>query len=200
MFFLGLPVPLNSFPGLPWWLRGKEATCQFRRYGFYLWVRKTPWRRKRQPAPVFLPGKSHRQRSLEGSSPWGCKESDTTEVTEHACSIFSSLVLLRGCVDSWRNSHVSCTDLFSFWCASVTGGTEEQAGSLGPWQLAPLESEEKYAPRMEVLGVFCSVWGLIVLPWWLTARWVKDVIGNGFPGGPVVKNLLANAGDTRGVG
>ena len=27
----------------------------------------------------ILPGESHRQRSLEGYSPWGCKESDTTE-------------------------------------------------------------------------------------------------------------------------
>ena len=34
---------------------------------------------KWQPTPVFLPGKSHGQRSLEGSSPWGRKESDTTE-------------------------------------------------------------------------------------------------------------------------
>ena len=32
------------------------------------------------PLPVFFPGKSHGQRSLEGYSPWGCKESDKTEV------------------------------------------------------------------------------------------------------------------------
>ena len=41
--------------------------------------REDPWRRKWQPTPVFLPGKSHRQRSLIGYSPWGRKESDTTE-------------------------------------------------------------------------------------------------------------------------
>ena len=35
--------------------------------------------RKWQPTPVLLPGKSHRRRSLVGSSPWGRKESDTTE-------------------------------------------------------------------------------------------------------------------------
>ena len=29
--------------------------------------------------PVFLPGESHGQRSLVGYSPWGLKESDTTE-------------------------------------------------------------------------------------------------------------------------
>ena len=45
----------------------------------------TPWRRKWQPTPVFLPGVVHGQRSLVGYSPWGCKESDTTE----QLSIFS---------------------------------------------------------------------------------------------------------------
>ena len=33
------------------------------------------WRRKWQPAPVFLPGESHGQRSLVGYSPWGLKKS-----------------------------------------------------------------------------------------------------------------------------
>ena len=35
--------------------------------------------RQWQPSPVLLPGKSHGQRSLVGCSPWGHKESDTTE-------------------------------------------------------------------------------------------------------------------------
>ena len=47
--------------------------------GFNPWVGKIPWRRKWQPAPVFLPGESHGQRSLAGYSPWGHKESDMTE-------------------------------------------------------------------------------------------------------------------------
>ena len=38
--------------------------------------------RKWPPTPVFLPGKFHGQRSLVGYSPWGCKESGTTEATE----------------------------------------------------------------------------------------------------------------------
>ena len=42
---------------------------------------KIPWRRTWQPTPVFLPGESHGQRSLTGCSPWGRKESDTTEHT-----------------------------------------------------------------------------------------------------------------------
>ena len=39
----------------------------------------TDWRRKWQPTAVLLPGKSRGWRSMVGYSPWGCKESDTTE-------------------------------------------------------------------------------------------------------------------------
>ena len=45
--------------GLPWWLSGKESACNagaIRRCKMDPWVRKMPWRRARQPAPVFLPG------------------------------------------------------------------------------------------------------------------------------------------------
>ena len=35
------------------------------------WAEKIPWRRKWQPTPVLLPGKSHGQRSLAGYSPGG---------------------------------------------------------------------------------------------------------------------------------
>ena len=38
-----------------------------------------PWRREWLPIPVFLPGEFHGQRNLVGYSPWGRKESDTTE-------------------------------------------------------------------------------------------------------------------------
>ena len=41
---------------------------------FDLWVGKFPWRRKWQPTPVLLPGKS--RRSPVGYGPWGLKESD----------------------------------------------------------------------------------------------------------------------------
>ena len=70
--------------GLPGGASGKEPNCQCRRHkrrGFDPWVRKIPWRRKWQPTPVFLTGKSHGQRSLAGYSPQDCKELDTTEVT-----------------------------------------------------------------------------------------------------------------------
>ena len=61
--------------GLPWWVSGKKKKIQLssRRHGFDPWVKKIPWRRKWKPTPVFLPGKSHGQRSLGGYSSWGHK-------------------------------------------------------------------------------------------------------------------------------
>ena len=56
--------------------------------GFDPWVGKIPWRRKWQPTPVLLPGESHGGRSLVGYSPWGRKESDTTERL-HFTSLYS---------------------------------------------------------------------------------------------------------------
>ena len=52
------------------------------------WVRSLGQGRRRrawQPTPSVLPGESHGQRSLVGYSPQGCKESDMTEATQHAC-------------------------------------------------------------------------------------------------------------------
>ena len=73
--------------GFPGGASGDESACQQERhriFRFSPWVRKIPWRRKWQPAPVFLPGESHRQRILVGYGPLDHKELDTMEVTEHA--------------------------------------------------------------------------------------------------------------------
>ena len=70
--------------GFPGGASGKELTCQCRRCKRHVlnpWVGKIPWRRAWQPTPVFLSGESHGQRSLVGYSPWGCKDSDMTEMT-----------------------------------------------------------------------------------------------------------------------
>jgi len=53
--------------GLPRWLSGKEYACRdikrYMRWGFYSWVERRKW----QPTPVFLPGKSPGQRSLRAT-------------------------------------------------------------------------------------------------------------------------------------
>ena len=57
---------------IPGGASGKEPTCQCRRckrHGFNPWVRKIPWKRARQPTPVFLPGEFHGQRILVGYGP-----------------------------------------------------------------------------------------------------------------------------------
>ena len=75
----GIVYTHSSILGLPWWLRGWRICLQWGRPAFDPWVRKIPWKRKWQPTPVFLPGEFHGQRSPVGYSPWGHKESDTTE-------------------------------------------------------------------------------------------------------------------------
>ena len=72
-----LCIPKND--RLPWWLRRQSVCLQCRRPAFYPWVGKILWRRKWQPTPVLLPGKSHGWKSLVGYSLWGHKGSDTTE-------------------------------------------------------------------------------------------------------------------------
>ena len=68
------------------------------------WVRKIPWRRKWQPTPVFLPGEYHGQRSLAGYSPWGCKESDTTEwLNTHI--VMWSVMYDNSIIENWVKSH-----------------------------------------------------------------------------------------------
>ena len=56
----------NKKDELPRWCNSKESAYQRRRHRFYPWIRKIPWSRKRQPAPVFLLENFHTQRTLEG--------------------------------------------------------------------------------------------------------------------------------------
>ena len=72
---------------------GKESACQWRRHkvlmcGLIPGSGRFPWREAWQPTPVFLSGESHGQKNLAGQSPWGCTESDTTEVTWHVRTLW----------------------------------------------------------------------------------------------------------------
>ena len=71
----------------PPWLRRQRIACNMGDPS----VGKMPRRREWLPIPVFLPGESHGQRSLEGYWPRGPKESDTTER-------LTLLLFLRGTV------------------------------------------------------------------------------------------------------
>ena len=75
-------IPTSSVQASQVVLSGKEPICQCKRvkkHRFSPWVEKIPWRRKRKPTPVLLPGKAHGQRRLVGYSPWGLKKWDITK-------------------------------------------------------------------------------------------------------------------------
>ena len=74
------PWELGAFPD---GASGKEPGCQCRRGKRR--DQEDPLEEAQQPTPGFLPGESHGHRSLEGYSPCGRKEWDTTEVTMHTC-------------------------------------------------------------------------------------------------------------------
>ena len=70
--------------GFPGGTGDKESACQCRRHkrcGFDPWARKIPWSRKTSHSSI-LPENPPGQKSLEGYSPWGCKQSDATEHTQ----------------------------------------------------------------------------------------------------------------------
>ena len=67
---------LKSWPAM-------QEAC--RTHSFHGWIGKIPVRRKWQATLIFLPGKSQGQRSLAGYSPWGRKESGTTDRLNNNC-------------------------------------------------------------------------------------------------------------------
>ena len=76
---IALLNPLLSYElGVPGDSDGKESACNAGDPGSIPGSERY-WRRKWQPIPIFSPGKFHGQRSLVSCSPWGHKESDTTE-------------------------------------------------------------------------------------------------------------------------
>ena len=95
------------FPG------GAGVIClQCRKLGFDSWVRKIPWSRKWQPTPVFLPGKPHGQRSLEGCIPWGCKR-----VGHGWANEYTYTWSLNGWMKEWVKAHRSTMMLTYRWCS-----------------------------------------------------------------------------------
>ena len=78
----------------PCWLRQQRASLKCRRPGFDPWIRKIPWRRKWQPTPVFLPGKSHGWRSLVGYTPWGHRVRHYWATNTHTRTHTFSIIVL----------------------------------------------------------------------------------------------------------
>jgi len=81
------------------------------------------YRRWWHPIPVLLPGKSHGQRSLVGCSPWGRKESDTTEQLHFHVSL--------SCIGEGNGNPLQCSCLENprdggAWWAAIYGIAQSQ--------------------------------------------------------------------------
>ena len=84
-------------------------------------VRKIPWRRKWQPTLVFLPGKSHEQRTLVGYNPWSHKGvgHDLATKQQHICKGFNNKYIIPKKKKPTPNNPIKiwakekCADIFS---------------------------------------------------------------------------------------
>ena len=122
--------------GLPRWLSCKEPACQCRRRKrcrFNPWVRKISWRRKWQPASVFLPGESHGHKSRVDYNPWRRIES---VMSSNHFILFQPLLLLPSVFPS-----ISCCLLFNDSAVSDTFAT--------PWTVAHQAPLSMRFPRQE---------------------------------------------------
>ena len=103
-----------SSSNCPWsWLPGTTYPALF-----YHWPNCLLRRRQWHPTPVLLPGKSHGWRSLVGCSPWGRKESDTTEWLHFHFSL--------ACIGEGNGNPLQCSCLESprdggAWWAAIYG-------------------------------------------------------------------------------
>ena len=91
---------------------GKESACKAGDLGLIPGLGRIPWRRTRQPTPIFLPGESHGQKSLAGYSLWvDSQESDMAEQLS-TCSLLL--------VDATVSGAKSSSQLSSSWRAAGT--------------------------------------------------------------------------------
>ena len=107
------------------------------------------WRRQWHPTPVLLPGKSHGWKSLVGCSPWGRKESDTTERLHFHFSL--------SCIGEGNGSLLQCSCLENprdggAWWAAIYGVAQSRT------QLKQLSSSS--SSLTSSLKTHSRLWGL----------------------------------------
>ena len=168
-----------------------------------------PWRRKWQPTPVLLPGKSHGRRSLISYSPWGHEESATTERLHFYFSLYLSTHLAIICYQFisidlsiyllfiYPSIHQACIYHLSFCHLSL---------HLSYYLSVHLSSIYSSAICLATfLSTTCSsIYLSIYMPIYSPMNQSSylsfiypPIYLLGFPGVSVVQNLVANAGDTE---
>ena len=138
----------------------KKINLQCRRPGFHPLMGKISWRREWQPTPVFfLPGEFFRQRSLVGYSPWGRKESETTEqlihTHIHTLSNNSSNIVQVFLLQPWFHGGF-CNSLFLPVCVPSLGAV-----------ICSLTSHFLHVYKEVLISQFVQIWSVVRLEWWL---------------------------------
>ena len=127
-------------------------------------------RRQWHPTPALLPGKSHGRRSLVGCSPWGRKESDTTERLPFHFSL--------SCIGEGNGNPLQCFCLENprdggAWWVAVYGVTQSRT------RLKRLSSSSIcIILKSSGLPELCLLFSNILTFWWIC------------PGGSVRAHLL----------
>ena len=112
-----------------------------KRHRFDPWVWKIPWSRKWQPTRVFLSGEFHGQRSLEGYSPWGRRESDIAERLTLSLSFTLSCLIVVVQL-------LSCIRLFT---TPQTAAHQASLSTTKPRSLLKLMSFESVMPSYHLI-------------------------------------------------
>ena len=132
---------------------GKEPACQCRRHkrcGFDLWVGKFPWRRVWQPLQYPCLENPHGQRSLADCSPWGHKESDSTEATKHPRIMHNTdwfPISIRSRLFSWKSSQCPSLLITTNECLKSLSLLFSQICLQIPASVPGAESGKQGAPR-----------------------------------------------------
>ena len=132
------------------------AFSSTRQQGFWLQLLFIPvlagtWRRQWHPTPLLLPGKSHGRKSLEGCSPWGRWESDTTEWLHFHFSL--------SCLGEGNGNPLQCSCLENprnrgAWWAAVYGVAQSQTWLM---LLSSRSSRDRLHGFMKIFMKYCGM-------------------------------------------
>ena len=149
----------------------KRICLPNRRPGFKPWAGKIPWRRKWQPTPVILLGKSYGQRSLVGYSPWGhkwvrndwaTKEHHTRRISSHGAAAHWWLATTGTCWCERATTKSTAVSVRAGMPHPVIPQQPYETRLLSPTRNAPPNkgpAKQSYLPLKPVLLASLSWWG-----------------------------------------
>ena len=131
----------------------QKRTLSSRVKSFIKFILVLQWRRQWHPTPVLVLGKSHGRRSLVGCSPWGCRESDTTEWLHFHFSL--------SCIGEGNGNPLQCSCLENprdrgVWWAAIYG--VKQSRTQLKWLSSSSSSSHWWSSARSEVHVTFSVW------------------------------------------